>query len=201
MGIPAWGIEYQLIWKDIWIKKDMKKGFVLIVALFTIGISYAQSYQPVEEKSTVKFTIKNFGVNTGGSFKGPQGSIIFDPSDISKSSFDVSVPAETINTDNESRDKHLKGEDYFSVKEFPHIIFKSDKVDGNIKKGYSTKGKLTMKGVTREISFPFTAVQQGSDWLFTGEIKLNRRDFKVGGSSVVLSDNLVVVLSVLATKK
>ena len=179
----------------------MKKGFTLVVALFIICISYAQSYQPIEEKSTVKFTIKNFGVNTGGSFKGPQGSIIFDPSDISKSSFDVSVASETINTDNESRDKHLKGADYFSVKEFPSISFKSDKVEGNEKKGYTLKGKLSMKGVTKEISFPFTAVQRGDDWLFTGEIKLNRKDFKVGGNSVVLSDNLVVALSVLATKK
>jgi len=179
----------------------MKKGFIVIVALLITGFTYAQTYQPVEEKSTIKFTIKNFGVNTGGSFKGPHGSIIFDPSDLSKSAFDVSVPAETINTDNESRDKHLKGEDYFSVKEFPNISFKSDKIEGNAKKGYTVKGKLTMKGTTRDISFPFTAAQQGSDWLFNGEIKLNRRDFKVGGNSAVLSDNLVVSLSVFAAKK
>jgi polyisoprenoid-binding protein YceI len=179
----------------------MKKGFIVFVAMLVTGITYSQSYQPLEEKSTVKFTIKNFGVNTGGSFKGPQGTIIFDPSDLSKSSFDVSVPAETINTDNESRDKHLKGEDYFSVKEYPSIIFKSDKVEGNAKKGYTVKGKLTMKGTTKEIAFPFSAVQQGADWLFSGEIKLNRRDFKVGGNSAVLSDNLVVLLTVLATRK
>ena len=179
----------------------MKKGFIVLVALFAIGISYAQTYQPVEEKSSVKFTIKNFGVNTGGSFKGPQGSIVFDPADISKTVFDVSVSAETIDTDNDSRDKHLKDEDYFSVEAYPNISFKSDKVDGNAKKGYTVKGKLTMKGVTKDISFPFTAVQQGTDWLFSGEFKLNRRDFKIGGNSAVLSDNLVVSLSVLATKK
>lgn len=179
----------------------MKKGFIVLVALLTIGISYAQSYQPVEDKSSVKFTIKNFGVNTGGSFKGPQGSIIFDPADISKSVFDVSVNAETIDTDNDSRDKHLKDEDYFSVKEYPNISFKSDEIQGNARKGYTVKGKLTLKGITKDVSFPFTAVQQGSDWLFTGELKLNRRDFKVGGSSAVLSDNLVVNLSVLAAKK
>ena len=182
-------------------KKDMKKGFIVMLALLVTGITYSQSYQPVEEKSTIKFTIKNFGVNTGGSFKGPQGAINFDPSDLSKSAFDVTVPAETIDTDNESRDKHLKGEDYFSINEFPTISFKSDKVEGNAKKGYTVKGKLTMKGVTKDISFPFTAVQQGTDWLFSGEFKLNRRDFKIGGNSAVLSDNLVVSLSVLATKK
>ena len=182
-------------------KKDMKKGFIVMLALLVTGITYSQSYQPVEEKSTIKFTIKNFGVNTGGSFKGPQGAINFDPSDLSKSAFDVTVPAETIDTDNESRDKHLKGEDYFSVNEFPAISFKSDKVEGNAKKGYTVKGKLTMKGVTKDISFPFTAVQQGTDWLFSGEFKLNRRDFNVGGNSAVLSDNLVVSLSVFAAKK
>ena len=133
--------------------------------------------------------------------KGRKGLLFSTPADISKSVFDVSVNAETINTDNDSRDKHLKDEDYFSVKEYPNISFKSDKVEGNAKKGYTVKGKLTMKGVTKQISFPFTAVQQGSDWIFTGELKLNRRDFKVGGSSVVLSDNLVVNLSVFAAKK
>ncbi len=180
----------------------MKKGFISIVALFALAVFYAQSYQPVEEKSTVNFTIKNFGVNTGGSFKGPEGSIVFDPADLSKAVFDVSVAAETINTDNNSRDKHLREEDYFSVKAFPKISFKSDKVEANGKKGnYTVTGKLTIKGTTKDISFPFTAVQQGNDWLFAGEFKLNRKDFNVGGNSVVLSDNLVVSLSVLAAKK
>lgn len=59
---------------------------------------------------------------------------------------------------------------------------------------------VTIKGINREISFPFMAVSQNGGWLFTGEFKLNRRDFKIGKSSLILSDNLAVSLSVMAIK-
>jgi polyisoprenoid-binding protein YceI len=60
-------------------------------------------------------------------------------------------------------------------------------------------GKLTIKNVTREISFPFTIVPEAGGYLFTGEFKINRIDFGVGESSSV-SDNLTVLLKVMARK-
>ena len=55
----------------------------------------------------------------------PQGDIVFNPDDLAKSLFRVRIKAESINTDNESRDEHLKEETYFDVKNYPMIRFVS----------------------------------------------------------------------------
>jgi polyisoprenoid-binding protein YceI len=54
----------------------MRTFITLFIGLFIFAASHAQQYQPVDEKSEVKFVIKNFGINTGGGFKGLQGTIV-----------------------------------------------------------------------------------------------------------------------------
>jgi polyisoprenoid-binding protein YceI len=61
-------------------------------------------------------------------------------------------------------------------------------------------GNLTIKGVTKEIKFPFLYIPKEDGYLFQGEFEINRRDFGVGGKSLSLSDDLKVELSVLAKK-
>jgi len=61
-------------------------------------------------------------------------------------------------------------------------------------------GLLTIKSTTREVTIPFTASPEGTGYRLKGEFKLNRRDYKIGGSSFTLSDNLTVVLDVFASK-
>ena len=61
-------------------------------------------------------------------------------------------------------------------------------------------GNITIKGVTKEIKFPFTFTAKDGGYLFEGEFKINRRDFGVGGKSFSISDELSVELSVFAKK-
>ncbi len=65
----------------------------------------AQNYKPVDEGSKVHFTIKNFGISTGGDLSGLKGNIHFDPVNPVTSDFTVSVDVKTIDTDNENRDR------------------------------------------------------------------------------------------------
>jgi len=178
----------------------MKLFITLFLAFCSIYVSNAQSYHPVDDKSSVKFSIKNFGVKTGGDFKGLEGLIEFDKSSPDKAQFDISIQPATVNTDNNTRDSHLRKEEYFDVEKYPKITFKSEKVSskGN---GFSVSGKLTIKGVTKSLSFPFTAVAKDDGYLFEGSFDINRKDFKVGGNSMVLGDNVTVTLSVFAGKK
>jgi polyisoprenoid-binding protein YceI len=62
------------------------------------------------------------------------------------------------------------------------------------------EGNLTIKGVSKFISFPFTATATANGYVLAGQFKINRRDFNVGGSSWVLSDELSVSLNVAAIK-
>jgi len=175
----------------------------MVFSLFMLtlsGLGYSQQYTPVDEGSSVQFKIKNLGFNSGGSFSGLKGIIFFDPEDLSKSKFEVTLDASSVNTDNNMRDNHLREESYFDVKNYPLIRFVSTKVTLSNRKGvYFIFGKLSIKNKTAEISFPFTATLSTSGCLFEGEFNINRRDFEVGGSST-LSDKVVVSLHVLSKK-
>ena len=179
----------------------MKKFLTtFIFSSLTLWI-FAQTYKPVDAESKVKFVIKNFGINTGGIFKGLDGTINFDPANLAAATFDVNVDAKTVDTDVESRDNHLRKEEYLNVEKFPTLNFKSTKVTKtNSNEFLYMFGNITIKGVTKEIKFPFKATQKDEGILFEGTFKLNRRDFGVGGNSLSLSDELTVTLSVLAKK-
>jgi polyisoprenoid-binding protein YceI len=177
----------------------MKQIIFLLLHVIIGNIAWAQ-YKPVDKGSSVQFTIKNFGINTGGSFSGLQGEINFDSHDLSRSSVNVSIDANSINTDNQLRDDHLRQDAYFDVKEYPRISFVSTKITTSNKSGVLfIFGKLTLKNQTRDISFPFTATPNGNGYVFNGTFTINRKDFGVGGTSII-SNNLEVLLSILARK-
>jgi polyisoprenoid-binding protein YceI len=179
----------------------MKKTLALILLAFTSIYSIAQTYTPVDEGSKVKFVIKNFGINTGGTFEGLTGTIKFDPDNPANASFDVSVDAKTVDTDIEARDKDLRKNHYFDVEKYPTLSFKSTRVTKtNTKEYLYLFGNITIKGVTKEIKFPFKATPKDGGYLFEGSFDLNRRDFNVGSRSMSLSDVLTVTLSVFAKK-
>jgi len=175
------------------------KRLIFIFSVFISAVTSAQTYSPVNNGSRVHFVINNFGIATGGNFSGLSGSIKFDPNNFAASDFDVSVDANTVDTDIESRDNHLRKAEYLDVKTYPRLLFKSTKVTKTNKDGYFYMfGTFTIKGVTKEIKFPFTATAKDGGYLFEGSFKLNRRDFGVGGKSISLSDDLTVSLSVFA---
>jgi polyisoprenoid-binding protein YceI len=163
-------------------------------------MSIGQVLVPVEDQSSIKFRIKNLGFNVTGSFKGLQGKINFNPDNLAASAMEVTVQAKSVNTGIDMRDNHLRKEEYLDVKNFPLIRFVSTKITPSSKSGTLFMfGKLTIKNVTREISFPFTAVPQLDGFLFTGEFRINRIDFGVGESSGI-ADNLTLLLKVFAKK-
>lgn len=180
----------------------MLKG-LLFLSMVLLGkpIIQQQSYIPSDNGSNVKFKIKNLGVNITGSFSGLAGKIQFDPANLASSSFEATIEVSSINTGIDMRDNHLRQEEYFDAKNYPTIKFVSTKVTPSNKSGILyIFGRLTIKNITREISFPFKTTAQEGGYVFSGEFKINRRDFKVGGSSITLGDNLTVLLSVFAQK-
>jgi polyisoprenoid-binding protein YceI len=175
----------------------MKTVLSFVVILAGLLAVKAQQYKPVDEKSEVKFTIRNFGLNTNGSLTGLKGSIKFNPSDLSTSSFDVTVDVNSVNTGIDSRDSHLKKQDYFDAGRYPTINFASTSISQS-QNDYSVTGKLTIKGITKTISFPFTVQNQDNGLLLTGSFNIDRKDFNVGESSAVLGNTVNVSLKVFA---
>lgn len=179
----------------------MKKIFALVIGFLVYSnvISAQAGLTPVDAESKVHFVIKNFAIRTGGDFSGLKGTIKFDPANYAASDFDVTVDANTIDTDNGSRDGHLRKAEYFDVANHKTLHFKSTKVVlSSIAGRFYMYGNLTIKGVTKPVEFGFGATPKNGGYVFDGEFTINRRDFGVGGSSISLSDNLTVSLSVFA---
>ena len=174
---------------------------IITIALVLLAAKMAQAqYKPVEQGSSLKFTIKNLGFGVDGFFSGFEGNVNFDPQNAAASSFDITLDATTVNTDNSLRDGHLKGDAFFDVKDYPKIRLTSTRVSGS-KGNYQFTGQLIMKGKSKIISFPFTSVALPSadGYSFKGSFKMNRKDFGVGGTSTV-SDELEVDINVIVKK-
>ena len=146
----------------------------LLLCCTIISGSIAQNID--SKKSLVNFEVDNMKFNTvEGTFSGMEGTVKLDPKTPSNSSFNVCIDASTVNTDNSTRDDHLKTEDFFNTKKYPSICFKSTQVTYS-SGTYHVKGKLTMHGTTKEVKIPLKFKNN----TFTGRFKANRLDYGVG---------------------
>mgnify|MGYP001214861842 FL=1 len=178
----------------------MKK---LLLFTFILAFNFhlfAQTHTASDADSKITFVIKNMGMDVNGSLKGLKGKINFDPQKLANSSFDMTVDVKTINTGIDKRDTHLKSADFFEAEKFPIINIKTTKIISKGNNKYFAYAILTIKGVSKNIQFDFIATPQANGYTFTGGFPINRRDFGVGGSSMTMSDNLKVNLSVVARK-
>lgn len=175
----------------------MKKILQIGVAVAVIAtLSFTQVTQRTIKTYKVGFTIKNMGLTVNGSLKNPKvNSFIFDKDSLLKSIIDVSIPVSTINTDNKTRDGHLQQEEYFNSAKYPNIRMKS--VRFSTSKAGNVLGffKLTIKGVTKDIKIPVFVTKSSTGTNFKSSFKINRLDYGVGTSSMVLSNDVKVALA------
>lgn len=171
----------------------MRKHFLLIILFLVAGYAFAQTKHTVT-KSTITFQIKNLGVNTSGSFSGFKGDIRFDPAHLENSSIEASIDANTINTENGSRDEHLKSDDYFDVAKYPKINIRSISFKHKSGDSYTGTFNLTIKDKTNKIELPFTYTETGNTASFKGSLKIQRSDYGIGGTFSVMSNNVTIFI-------
>ena len=175
----------------------MKKTSTLLLVLLTLVALAATSWSPTT--GSVKFYIKNAGITVDGSLSGLAASVKFDENDLANSSIYATVKVATIKTGIDKRDEHLRSSDYFDVEKYPKITLKSSSISKS-GKGYLGNFDVTIKDKTKNIAVPFTFDNQGSTGTFKGTLKLDRLDFGVGESSIVLSDDVKVKITLNVKK-
>ncbi|MCF6350453.1 MAG: YceI family protein [Flavobacteriaceae bacterium] len=188
----------------------MKKVSTLVIAMAVSVITFAQTTWNVDPShSNVNFSVSHLVISeVDGAFKTFSGSLISNSEDFSNAVFNFEIDANSIHTNNEKRDGHLKAEDFFYTEKYPKIIFKSTsftKAKGN---KYVLKGDITMRGVTKAITFDVKYGGTAKDGYgntkagFIIKGQLNRVDFGVawnakterGGLTVGEEIDLVVKL-------
>jgi polyisoprenoid-binding protein YceI len=167
----------------------MNKTILTLLLAASINSAFCQwQFQSGE----VTFYIKNAGFNVDGKFTQVQATIHFNPDKPKETVIDASVNVVSINTGNGMRDRHLKKDDYFDVTKYPTIILKLKSLVENSPLRFDGLFNLTVKGISKEVHIPVTF--DGAKKL-TGDFIINRRDFNIGGNSLMLSDNVKVKLA------
>ena len=117
-----------------------------------------------------------------GAFTSYEATVEANEEDLQGALIDFKIDVASIDTSNTDRDNHLRSADFFDVEQFPYITFKANDI---IKKGdeYELTGDLTMKDVTRPVTFEVEYGGKATNpWgvevvAFNVEGKVNRRDF------------------------
>jgi polyisoprenoid-binding protein YceI len=177
----------------------MKRIVALIIPLLILA-NLASAQKVTVLKSTIKFQLKNLGVNTGGTINGLTANMAFNPDKLETSTIEATLDVSSINTDNDLRDSHLRGDEYFDIAKYPTITMKSISLKHKSGDKYTGQFNLTIKDKTKTFEVPFTYTTDASGATFKGGLKLNRLDFNLGGKSLVMSNDVSVSIEVQVAK-
>ena len=174
-------------------------------AAATLAAQTAVKYGFDQGASKVTWTgSKVTGKHEGGfgTFKGTVDVVDGSPE---KSKVDVQIEAESLTSDTEKLTGHLKSPDFFDVKAHPKASFVSTEIKKGGENGatHTVTGNLTIKGITKAISFPATVTLNGDAANVDAEFAINRRDFSLnyaGMPNDLIRDNVVIKLLIRAKK-
>ncbi|MBC8054030.1 MAG: YceI family protein [Sphingobacteriaceae bacterium] len=135
--------------------KTLLIAAALSASTFALNAQTKWVIDPVH--SSVNFNIEHLVISeVEGKFKTYEGSISAAKPDLTDAVIDFAIDVNSIDTDNDMRDKHLIAPDFFDAAKYPKMTFKSTsfkKVSGN---KYVLNGNLTIHGITKPAKFDVT---------------------------------------------
>ncbi len=190
-----------------------------VVALITLAAPLSAA--PVRfdfdlAHSEVSFTIRHFFSKVPGRFNDFTGTIMLDEQNLAISTVEVTIKTASIFTNNDRRDGHLRGNDFFAADSLPTITFKSTKVTTGEQGKLKVEGDLTIRGVTKPVVLDGSFLGAGALDMggrsagyragFEATTTLNRKDFNIvwnrtldqGGA--MLGDDVAITIGVEAIR-
>ena len=176
------------------------KKLSLVIALFSIVLVNAQSSWNFDAShSSIRFAVDHMVISeVEGKFTSFEGTVESSNEDFSDAKINFKINVNSVDTDNEKRDGHLKNEDFFDVVKYPEMTFVSTSIE-KVKEGkYDLTGNLTLHGVTKEITLKMSYGGTVKDpWgntraglKITGS--LNRTDFGLKYNSTLEAGGLML---------
>lgn len=192
-----------------------------VAALLAVAGAAAAAPQKLDidrSHSEVGFNIRHFFTKVHGSFSDFDGTIVYDPENLTASSVEVTIRDSSIFTGNARRDGHLRSDEFFWTEKYPHITFKSTKIiPGKDPKKFQVAGDLTIRDVTKPVvldaelhgigAFASGGRDMGVRAGFEARTTIDRKDYGIvwnraldqGGA--MLADDVEIVLSIEAVGK
>lgn len=157
--------------------KSINKLFVLFL-LLSVPVLAQTKWAFDKVHSKVEFSVSHLVISeVSGFFKSFDGTVEATKDDFSDAKIDFSVDINSIDTDNQNRDGHLKSDDFFNAEKFPKMIFKGKSLKKVGKNKYKLTGDLTIRDITKSITL---------DVVYNGTVKdpwgNTKAGFKVKGT-------------------
>jgi polyisoprenoid-binding protein YceI len=179
----------------------------LAAGLLAVPVRAADTYAIDDMHTAVTFKISHLGLSwVHGRFNDVSGTFTIDAADPAKSSFALSIKTDSVDSGNKKRDEHLRSPDFFNVKQYPAMAFKSTAVKA-IAGGLEVTGDLTLHGVTKPVTF---ALKGGNKAEFpkgvqrtgySAELKIKRSDFGIDKFKEAVGDDVYLAISFEGVKK
>ena len=134
----------------------------------------------VPAQSEVQFTARQMGVPLEGHFKKFDAQVSFDPAKLATSKIVFTVDTGSATMGSRETDAELPKATWFNVPQFPQATFQSSAIKALGAGKFEVTGKLSIKGMARDVVVPVTLVQNGATTLATGALPLKRLAFKLG---------------------
>ncbi len=172
----------------------------MLVFFSSVSLTFAQTKWDFDKShTTIGFSVTHLIIaEVDGNFKSFNGSVTTNDNNFENAQVKFSADVNSINTQNDKRDRHLKSDDFFNAKKFPQVTFKSKSFNKVDDKNYKMVGNLTIRGITKEITLdvklngiikdPWGNTRAG--FKITGEI--NRFDYGLKWNKLMEAGGAVV---------
>ena len=210
MGTDVPGTRQQITHSPLLKRNNLMRRFfsvcattVVVAAVLCAGgksCSAADEYAYDLVHSSVSFKARHLDISwIHGRFNDVSGKFSLDREDPSKSTFELTIKTDSVDTANKGRDEHLRQPDYFDTKQFPTIEFKSTSTEA-IEGGYKVTGDFTMHGTTKQITLvlmggkehDFKKVKRVA---FSTELALKRSDYGFDKNAIgAIGDKALIMI-------
>jgi polyisoprenoid-binding protein YceI len=185
-------------------RSSLTRFAILFAALALAASAAAQTstWQIDPAHSSAQFSVKHLGVSTvRGAFTKVSGTAKYNPADLSKTSLDVTIDANSVDTRVDMRDKDLRSPNFLDVEKYPTITFRSKHVESAGPGKLRITGDLTIKTTTKEVVLdvdgPSAAIKDpwGNQRVgASASTKISRNDFGVSADAGMIGDDLTITI-------
>lgn len=175
------------------------------LVLATPAAAAANVWTVDKARSVLGFKGQASGVGFEGRFRTWDAQITFDPNNLAAARVAATVNVASVATGNGDRDELLPTAAFFNTARFPQATFVASRFTARGGNRYEATGDLTIKGITKPVTLPFTLAINGNTAQMTGSVALNRSAFAVGtgqwASDDTIDRTVVVTINLTATKR
>ena len=177
----------------------MRKAFLLLISIFVVYSVQSQTrWKADPAHSSIQFEVSHMTISTvTGQFTDFTCELESKKNSFDGAKVDAKVEVESVSTENLTRDKHLKEDDFFNAKQFPQITFISESFKKKEGDTYEVTGILTIRDVSKKITFPATysgMINMGNRTIsgFKANFTINRFDYELKWDDTLDTGSLVV---------